>query len=324
VIKCARLARVLSVDPSSDRAHLIGIFTRAQAGEHGITPQQLADRVRDGFYRKVAPETFYVGGATELPAPTQQWRAVLSLKSATISHQTAAPYWGLKVRSSAAVHVTVAPEDWRKRTGVVVHRSQHLGSDDVTERRGLRVTTLERTIVDLFETLEQRDDRRAMVAEAFRRRQTTAKRLSDVVLRIPQLSRRGELLYTVELAAGGSHSAGEMRLYEFMAAWGLPKPRRQLVPHLPKGRRYVDCALPEYQIALEYDGQLHLTDKQKHDDVMRDQLLRRLRWHTIRVTELRMRDERWLAQDIWADILEQAKALGVVPPTHPARLSDPG
>ena len=51
-----------------------------------------------------------------------------------------------------------------------------------------------------------------------------------------------------------------------------------------QGRRYLDCALPAYKICLEYDGDLHLTDVQKHDDIIRDQTLRRLGWHTIRVT----------------------------------------
>lgn len=295
-----------------------GVFTKAQAAEHGITVQLLADRQRDGLYRVVAPSTFYAGGAAELPYAAAVWRAVLSLAGAVLSHVTAARIWRLAVPAGSEVHVTVPRKKWKPREGVQVHRNQHLDDEDITEFRGLRVTKLERTLIDVFEILERQDDRRKLVAEAFRRRQTTAKRISEAVLRIPQLKRRGELLYTVALAAGGSHSAGEMRLYEFMAAWGLPKPKRQLVPELPKGRRYVDCALPTYKIALEYDGDLHLTDAKKHDDIMRDQLLRRLGWHTIRVTDLRMQDEGRLAEDIWQDILERADTLGVAPPSSPS------
>jgi hypothetical protein len=298
-----------------------GIFTKQQATEHGITAQLLADRIREGLYRKVAPDTFYAGGAAELPDQAREWRALLSLNVATLSHETAAGHWRLKVPLPKDIHVTVAHEDWRQRAGVVAHRSKHLGDDDVTERHGLRMTTLERTIVDLFETLDRRDDRRAMVADAFRRRRTTAPRIFEVVQRIPQLRRRGELFYTVALAASGSHSVGEMRLYEFMVAWNLPTPERQVMPELPRGRRYLDCALLTYKIVLEYDGDLHLTDKQKHDDIMRDQQLRRLGWHTIRVTELRMRDERQLAEDIWLDIVERAEALGVSAPDEPKCLT---
>jgi hypothetical protein len=166
--------------------------------------------------------------------------------------------------------------------------------------------------------MERPADRRALVAETFRKRRCTKARLTAAILRVPQLPMRGELVHTIDLAAGGSHSAGEMRLYEFMESWGLPLPRRQLVPELPRGRRYLDCALPAYRMALEYDGDLHLTDAQRHDDLLRDQLLRRLGWHTLRVTDLRMADEALLAADIWQDISDQAAALGVpLPPTSP-------
>ncbi len=188
-------------------------------------------------------------------------------------------------------------------------------------RGGLPVTSLERTLIDLFGSLKRRDQRLALLAEAFRNRQTTRERMHAAILRMPQVRGRGELFHTIELAAGGSHSAGEMRLFEFMAEWGLPAPERQRVARLPTGRRYLDCALPAYKIALEYDGDLHLTDKGKHDDIMRDQVLRRLGWHTIRVTDLRMSDERQLATDIWADITERAAALGVEAPPVPPRLA---
>jgi very-short-patch-repair endonuclease len=300
-----------------------GVFTKSQAAGHGIGAPVLADRLRDGVYREVAPRTFYAGGAAPLPTGALRWRALLSLTDATISHLTAAEVWRLSVPASSDVHVTVPRKKWKPRDGVAVHRAQHLTDADITTRDGLRVTGLERTLIDAFELLKKRDDRRTLIADAFRSRRTTTDRMSEAILRIPQLRRRAELVYTIDLAAGGSHSAGEMRLYEFVAAWDLPAPERQFVPQLPKGKRYVDCALPAYKIALEYDGRLHLTDRQKHDDIMRDQLLRRLQWHTIRVTELRMRDAEQLAADIWQDIVDRAAALGVPPPpTPPWSLTD--
>ena len=118
----------------------------------------------------------------------------------------------------------------------------------------------------------------------------------------------------LELAGDGSHSGGEMRLHEFMVRWGLPTPVRQFEVQLPRGRRYVDCALPAYKIAIEYDGRHHLTDAQRHDDQLRDEALRRLHWVTIRVSDRRLRDERRLATDLWANIREQALRLGIEPP----------
>ncbi len=134
---------------------------------------------------------------------------------------------------------------------------------------------------------------------------------------MPQVRRRSELFRTVEMACGGSHSGGEMRLYDFMARWSLPTPVRQHVPQLPRGRRYVDCALPSYKIAIEYDGRHHLTDAQRHDDQLRDEALRRLQWVTIRVSDRRLRDEQSLAGDIWANVVEQAQRFGIEPPLPP-------
>jgi len=302
-----------------------GVVTPEQAAEHGVTAAMIERRISNGTYKRIgrAVATF----ASTPSVAAIEVAATLNNPTAKLSHFSAGRRHDLAVPDDGLAHIVVpvagaTPKGRRPRSTkrLKVHKSRHLGDEDVTSRGGLAVTTLERTLIDMFEILERQDDRRKLVAEAFRRRQTTAKRISAAVLRVPQLARRGELLYTVELAAGGSHSVGEMRLYEFIARWELPTPERQFIPGLPRGRRYLDCALPAFKIVLEYDGELQLSDKQKHDDVMRDQLLRRLGWHTIRVTELRMREERQLAEDIWQDILERAGLLGVAPPSPPSWL----
>jgi very-short-patch-repair endonuclease len=108
-----------------------------------------------------------------------------------------------------------------------------------------------------------------------------------------------------------------MKLLDLIARWSLPTPSRQHMPQLPSGRRYIDCALPAYRIAIEYDGRHHLTDAQRHDDQMRDEALRRLGWVTIRVSGRRLRDERRLVADIWANVTEQAQRFGREPPAPP-------
>lgn len=303
-----------------------GVVTVEQAARHGVTAAMIERRISHGIYKRIgrAVATFAstpTVAAIEVAATLDNPTAKLSHFSASRRHDLAVPDDGLAHIVVPVTGKTAKGRRPRSTERLVVHKSRHLGDDDVTSRGGLPVTTLERTLIDMFEILESEEHRRKLVAEAFRRRQTTAARLSAAVLRIPQIARRGELLYTAELAAGGSHSVGEMRLYEFMASWELPTPARQFMPQLPRGRRYLDCALPMYKIALEYDGQLHLSDEQKHDDVMRDQRLRRLGWHTIRVTDLRMRDERQLAEDIWQDIIERAALLSVDVPNEPSWLA---
>ena len=267
----------------------------AACGQRPLSPADIAVRRREGFYRTVWPDTHYAGSVEPPPYPALLRASCLCVRDGVISHLSAARLWGLKVPPGTDLHVTVPRENWRRRDGVELHRDA-LAAADRTERHGVPVTTLARSLIDAYALIERRADQRALVVETFRKRRCTRARLT----------------------AGGSHSAGEMRLYELMESWRLPIPKRQLVPELPRGRPYLDCALPAYRMAFEYDGDLHLTDAQKHDDLLRDQLLRRLGWHTFRVTELRMADERRLVADIWQDICDQARPLSVpVPPTPP-------
>lgn len=296
-----------------------GLFTLAQAGAHGVPTPLLRQRERDGLYRTVAPKTMYVAGSVELPPRAQLWRAVLTLDHAALSHTTAAILWQLRVADDDAVHVTVPRGGWRPRTGFQLHTSRSMSALDRGIRCDLPVTSLERSLVDTFDLLEVADARKTLVADAFRSRVTTLAKVSDCVLRLAQLHRRAELFECLELAAGGSHSAGEMKLLAFLTRWSFPTPARQLVPELRYGRRYVDCAFPAYQIALEYDGRHHLDDAQRHDDQLRDEALRRLRWVTIRISGRRLRDERRLAGDIRANLVEQAERFGLEPPPAPIR-----
>lgn len=287
-----------------------GVFTVAQALGHGLTRALLLTRERDGLYRTVAPRTLYAAGAVELPRRARLWRAVLSLDQAVLSHTTAAQVWELRLPRSDAIHVSVPRANWREREGIEIHTVTSPTPEDRAMKCGLPVTALERSLIDAFALCDSQDDRRTLVAEAFRGRRTTSAKLSQAVLRMPLVPRRAELFQVIELAAGGGQSAGEMTLYEFMLRWSLPAPVRQYVLQVGRGRRYVDCALPSYRLAIEYDGRLHLTDAGRHDDQLRDEALRRLQWVTVRVSDRRLRDEARLAADIWANLAEQSQRLG--------------
>lgn len=292
-----------------------GVFTHAQAAEHGLGSGLLRERERDFVYRTIAPRVMYVAAAIVLPRPALLWRAVLTVEGALISHATAAELWGLRLPACDDIHVTIPRGNWVPRRGIRVHTFLPAYPCPGATRHGLPVTTVARSLIDAFGLIESPDDRRTLIAEAFRARRTTVPRMCAAVLTRPQVARRAELFHVIDLAAGGSQSAGEMRLFEFLRRSGLPAPTRQHVPQLPGGRRYIDCALAAYRIAIEYDGRWHLTDGQRHDDQLRDEALRRLKWVSIRVSDRRLRDERRLAADIWANIAEQAERLGLDPAT---------
>ena len=298
-----------------DRQH--GVVTEGQAAQHGVTAASIEGRVRRGLYQRMGSGTI----ATFPTTPTLKAIEVatcLANPTAYLSHFSAGRRWHLKVPSATRAHIVVRIDSATARgdrprdtSSLQVHRSRHLGPHDVGIREGLPVTSVPRTVTDLFQILESKVDRHALVTEAFRLRQTTLPLMTAVVLGQPRLRRRGELLETVQRAAGGSQSAGELRLYELILTMRLPEVERQYPLRVGNSYRYLDCAVPTYQLAIEYDGEPHLRDTQRNDDLRRDQQLRKMRWHTIRVTSERLRNERALADDIWHELSEQAARLGM-------------
>lgn len=296
-----------------------GLFTLAQGKAHGVPRSVSRERERDGLYRTVAPRTMYVAGAVGLSDEALLWRAILTCRAAVVSHTTAARLWGLRLRDDGRLHVTVPRQHWRRRTGIEMHTATRMAAADCVVRRLLPATSLARTLVDAFGILEGADERATLVADAFRDRRLHMTDISACVMRMDVVPRRAELFAVLELAAGGSQSAGEIRLLAILRRWGLPEPARQHTLRLPSATREIDCALAAYQIALEYDGRHHLDDVQRHHDQLRDEELRRVQWLTIRISGRRLRDEARLVRDIWANIVEQAERLGVELPPRPKR-----
>ncbi len=84
---------------------------------------------------------------------------------AALSHQTAAAAWDLR-RAGTTIHVTIPGRAGRKAPqGVRLHRSPTLTAAQVGHFRGIPVTTVARTIIDLSRTLSE-DDLETLVDRA--------------------------------------------------------------------------------------------------------------------------------------------------------------
>jgi hypothetical protein len=171
-----------------------------------------------------------------------------------VSHQSAAALWGLELlRPPELCHVTV-PRRSSKRVlpDTVVHRAD-LGTRDVVQRDGMRVTTVERTAVDLARLLPLPEGVALM---------DSALRLGVPLGRLQQRSAaaRGPgsraLGRAVALADPRSESFLESSCRAILAAAGLAPERTQLWVHGPGGRRLarVDFAWPSYRVVVELDG----------------------------------------------------------------------
>jgi len=124
-----------------------GVVSRAELGALGIPPGTIASWLACGRLQRLHMGVFAVG-PTALPR-AGRWRAAVLTAGphAALSHHTGMLALGHWAPQHDGLHLTT-PRAGRSREALHVHRSP-LAAIDVTLRGGLRVTRLERTLVDL-------------------------------------------------------------------------------------------------------------------------------------------------------------------------------
>ena len=252
--------------------------SEAIAGGH-ITRHQLRTRFVP-LYRDV-----YLSPDVTLTAAIRARAAWLSLDGRAI----------LAGRSAAALHGTkwldaghpaeIVRSDRGHQRGMTVF-SYDLRSDELTQVRGMQVTTPARTAYDIGRT------RSAAVAipllDALLR--ATSIGPDDVVaVAEARPGSRGvrRLTAMLELVDGGAESPRETQLRLLLVEAGLPKPQTQIEFRDRRGRVRVraDMGWREWKVAVEYDGVQHWSDaRQRSWDIERIALLEASGWTVIRVS----------------------------------------
>src|SRR4051812_45545996 len=135
-----------------------GVASRAQLLAAGLSAREIERRMQAGRLQALHRGVYAVGHRV-LRVEGHWMAAVLACgEDAALSHQTAPAVWELRRVGSGVIHVTVPGDSGRKRRpGIKVHRSVTLSARDVTRVRGLPVTTVARTIIDLSSTLNPDD-----------------------------------------------------------------------------------------------------------------------------------------------------------------------
>ena len=209
---------------------------------------------------------------------------------AVLSHQSAAVLWRLRSDEPGGVHVTIPRGGAQSRSGLRVHRTRSLDAEDVRRRGGIPVTSPPRTIIDLADTLSERDLARA-IAEA----------------EIRGLARRSDLLAAVDRAGRGrrgcarlaeilgrdrrptlTRSEAEERLLALIADAKLPRPE---VNVRVRGHE-VDLLWRGCGLVIEVDGYaFHSTRAAFERDRVRDADLHAGGLRVLRVTWRQIVDE---------------------------------
>ncbi len=146
----------MSMKPDYNRLYEIaegqaGYFIAGQAREVGFNWERLSNNVKSGLFIRVARGVYRL---TRFPGSRHEDLFVAYLKtghSAVISHESALAVYELSDVLPSEVHVIVPRTASRRRKGIRQHTNQ-LALNEITQREGLPITTVARTIADVSMT----------------------------------------------------------------------------------------------------------------------------------------------------------------------------
>ena len=224
------------------RSH--GVVTRAQALAAGITSDEIAHRVRTGALQRVYPGVYRVGHRARSVEATFLAAVWACGDGAVLSGRAAAHLWGL-IRGPAPAPGVTAPAK-RRVHGVVTHRARHI---ERTTHRGIPITTVPRTLVDLASHLSLDALARAC-HEAGVLHNATPRQVEAVLAKRPTTKGATKLRAVLRGDMPVTLSELERRFQRRLKEAGLPLPETNRPAH---GRR-VDCRWPDQRLTVELDG----------------------------------------------------------------------
>lgn len=185
----------------------------------------------------------------------------------------------------------------RSQCGLIA-RAETLGDDEIVQRIGLPVTTPARTAYDLGRHLP----RAQAVARLDALMWATPFSIEDALLLAKRYAgARGNkrLRAVLPLVDGGAASPRETWLRLLLIDGGLPAPQTQIPVNAGwRSVAVLDMGWETYQVAVEYDGDHHRSDRRQYvHDERRLRKLTELGWIVIRV----------IAEDTPEDVLRRVR-----------------
>ncbi|WP_338016584.1 hypothetical protein [Nesterenkonia muleiensis] len=221
-----------------------------------------------------------------------------------VSHHTAASLWGIIQEELAPpFHVTTPAAGSRiKRPGLVTAHRSHVSEADQLVVKGLPITSPARTWVDValsctvLEALIYADHCRRLGRPEYG--EDPQPLVSGRELEAA-LHRRGSARGIVgarlalELSREGVDSPQETRLRFYMGKAGFPRAEVNAWIRDEQGKRVVqpDLSIPQYRIAIQYEGwEYHSDPEQMVKDIRRQERTEALGWTEVRITREHMRN----------------------------------
>jgi hypothetical protein len=195
-------------------------------------------------------------------------------------------------RAAAALHgaqwiATDTPVEllWRSGrppNGIIV-RNELIDSDEIVDIAGLKVTSAERTALDIARHLPRDLAVRHLdaLANATDIKAADVLRLGERYQRLRGIPRARCALALMD---GGAQSPRETWLRLLLIDEGLPTPRTQVMVTDGFNTAFIDMGYDEPKVGLDYDGVQHMTDRGQYvHDIGRAELIDSQGWIDIHV-----------------------------------------
>jgi len=223
-----------------------GLVTRSQLLAAEISESGIKRRLRKGILLSVHRGVYRVGHAA--PSTEASYlAAVFACGVGALLGRRAAAHLFRLVKGPPPRPEVVFPTQLR-RPGLQTFRSR-VDPRDATTHRGIPVTTVPRTLVDLAAVLPSPALARAC-HEAGVLHRTTPARVEAVLARRPSSPGAGKLRRVIRGDVRVTLSALERRFLEVLRDAGLPPPET----NRPAGGRRVDCRWPDRRLTVELDS----------------------------------------------------------------------
>jgi very-short-patch-repair endonuclease len=221
----------------------------------GLSRTAIAYRVETGRLHRVHRGVYLVGHRVPAPLAYEQAALLACGDDSFLGYRTAGRMFEV-LEYDGPVELTVRGD--HRVPGLLIHTTRRLERRDTTVRDGLRVTTLDRTLLDCAEVLDARDYER-VVEQAFAQKRVTEAMLRGVIARTP--GRRGGRLLSALLDYRGDDgytlSLAEDHLRRLQRSARLPpfKANVRVGPYL------VDFFFPDSGVIVEVDSWAHHSDR---------------------------------------------------------------
>jgi hypothetical protein len=265
-----------------------GSITSAEVQALGGSRAWISRRESDGWLERIGPNTY------RLPGAESAWHSTLAAAchrlGAVVSHESAAELFGMPRLKRGLLIVSVPVRRSNRFPGVDVRQKTDLSPEQVTERRGLPVTTPARTILDLAAELGVR--RLSRLVDWNASHGLTSYDALHVLF--GQLARKGKpgtkrmRLVMADRSGSAERDSSELehRMFDLLEMAGLPCPVREFgAPWLNPTNGRVDFAYVDRRLVIEGDSRLwHTMADAFLSDRERDNRAQLAGWRVLRFT----------------------------------------